>query len=142
MWELVSFASSPTDHAEAKDSEYANIRAMMYYHCNTWLQNGGVIDARDPDWLPDIRKQLSWTKGTRHKTTGKKLAEPKLDIKLRVGQSPDIADGLILGFARVVPERLADNMMMNGEAQFIGGTPYIMPDYDPYANEDLNGLYD
>ena len=141
MWELVAFNSSPTDHAESKDSEYGNIRAMMYYHTNKWLQDGGIIDARDPNWLDDIRKQLSWTKGSRHKITGKKLAEPKLDIKLRVGQSPDIADGLILGFARVVPERLSDNMMLDGEAQYIGQTPYVMPEYNPYADEDYGDLY-
>lgn len=142
MWELVNFASSPNDVPEAKDSQYGNMRAQMYYECNKWLQEGAVIDAREPEWLDDIQKQLCWTKGTRHKITGKKMAEPKADIVARVGRSPDISDGLVLGFSRVVPEKLSDNLSYNaGEIQKIGGSPFMMPEYDPYHDEDYSDLY-
>lgn len=136
-WELVSFANSPNDQAEAKDSEYANMRAQMYYEANKWLMGGGILDSREPEWLEDIRKQLSWAKGTRHRITGKKLVEAKVDLKLRVGQSPDIADGFVLGFARPVIERLPENDRYNGGDRVVGGGAYtIVDDYDPYKEFD------
>jgi hypothetical protein len=134
-WELVSFANSPNDTAEFKDSEYANIRAQMYYEGNKWLMNGGVLDAREPEWKEDIQKQLCWTKGGRHKVHNKKLAEAKIDIKNRVGQSPDVADGFVLGFARLVPERLPENDRYGGDDRMVGGQAFQMPDHnDPYTD--------
>ncbi len=140
-WELVSFASSPNDTPEIKDSEYANIRAQMYYEFNKWLMKGGILDSRDPEWLPAIEKQLTWTKGGRHKVTAKKLAEAKISIKERVGQSPDVADGAVLTLARPVHERLPENDVQGGEDRFlVGGSPYTMPDHgSPY--EDLEADY-
>lgn len=140
-WELISFSGSPTDELESKDSQYGNIRAMMYYHADAWLREGGILDARNPEWIPTIEKQLCWTKGSRHKITGKKMAEPKIDIKNRVGQSPDIADGFVLGFARQITEKI-DSYSHGGH--IIGDKPFIMKDtHDPYAESDeYNGLYD
>lgn len=140
-WELISFASSPNDTMEAKDSEYGNIRAQMYYEANKWLMNGGVLAAKEIDWIELIQKQLCWTKGTRHKVTGKKMAEPKLDIKTRVGQSPDIADGFVLLFARPVLEKINQEDGVNG--QHIGGTPYMMPELEPnYDGSAGYSVYD
>jgi hypothetical protein len=146
-WELVSFAGSPNDTPEFRDSEYANIRAQMYYETNKFLQKGGILDAKDPEWIPIILKQLCWTKGGRHKVHNKKIAEPKLEIKNRVGQSPDVADGLVLTFARPVIERLPENDVSStaGERFLIGGTPYKMPDHgSPYDDIEANyvDLYD
>jgi len=130
-WELVSFASKPTNTYDAKDSEYANVRAQMYYMANLWLLEGGILDVAQPEWLDDMKKQLSWAKGGRHKITGKKIVEPKLDIKKRVGSSPDIADGLALTFARPVLERLPENDRytdpMNRET---GHGVYQMPEHE------------
>jgi hypothetical protein len=125
-WELVAFSSSPNDTYDAKESQYANIRAQMYYEANKWLMEGGIIDSRLPEWTEDIKKQLSWAKGARHKVTGKKLVEPKLDIKARVGQSPDIADGCVLCFARPVIDRLVEN---DKYAETSGGV-YQMPEHE------------
>lgn len=108
-WELVAFGGAANDAFEFKDSEYANIRAQMYYVAAKWLMEDAVLDARVPEWRDEIQKQLCWTKGGRHKINGKKLAEPKIDIKSRVGQSPDVADGFVLSFARPVLERLPEN---------------------------------
>lgn len=146
-WELVSFAGSPNDTPEFKDSEYSNIRAQMYYDCNKFLMNGGIITASDPEHLEVIQKQLCWTKGGRHKVHNKKLAEPKLEIKKRVGQSPDVADALVLCFARPVLERLPENdTTMDSEDRFrTGQTAYRMPDHgDPYEvlEADYRDLYD
>ncbi len=140
-WELVAFASQANDAPEAKDSEYGNIRAQMYYEFNRWLMKGGILDAKNPEWFEAIKKQLCWTKGTRHKVTAKKMAEPKLEIKSRVGLSPDVADAFVLTGARPVMERLAENDYANGEDRFkIGDTPYRMPEHEsPY--EDLEPEY-
>lgn len=143
-WELVSFASSPNDAPEFKDSEFHNRRAQMYYQTRNWLQAGGALDVwhgLDPqtrgEWLEAIRKQLTWTKGARHKVTNKKLAEPKTDIKARVGQSPDVADALILCEARPVTERLPENDRHASQGRLTGDGAWRMPDHDdPYAAID------
>lgn len=145
-WELISFANSPNDAAEFKDSQYANLRAQMYYEAAKWLMDGGILDCREPEWETDIIKQLCWTKGGRHKVNGKKLAEAKVDIKARVGQSPDIADGFVLGFARHVPERLPENdRYTNPMNRTIGGGAFQMPDhvvdYD-IIDAEYSHLYD
>ncbi len=134
-WELVSFASSPNDAPEFKDSEYANIRAQMYYEYQKHLMKGAVLDARDPTWLEDIQKQLCWTKGSRHKVNLKKLAEPKVEIKARVGQSPDVADVLVLRGARPVLERLPENDRYGGDERSTGSGAFKMPEHaSPYED--------
>lgn len=138
-WELVSFANSPNDQADPKLSEYANIRAQMYYEANTALKNGHVICAKDASDLDDIMKQLCWTKGTQHKSNLKKLAESKKDIKDRMLASPDLADGFVLQFSRKVYDRLEENDMtalVDGDIE-IGDRSYKMPDDIPNY-EDLN----
>ena len=140
LWELVSFSSSPTDTPETKDSQYANIRAQMYYESNKKLMSGGaVIDSINEDWIGMIEKQLCWTKGGRHKVTNKKLAEPKLDIKQRVGQSPDVADGFVLCEYRPVLERLPENNpdFDPNDRMKTGQRAYSMPDHG-----DVYGSYD
>jgi len=68
-WLLVSFSANPTDNPDSTKSEYKNIRAMMYYHFQKALMQAAVLDSKNPDWIEMIRKQLCWTKGTRHKVT-------------------------------------------------------------------------
>src|SRR5690606_38411278 len=95
-WELISFSNTPNDQPTFELSEYSNMRAQIYYEANKWLIAGGILDAEQPEWIDDIEKQLCWTKGSRHKKHGKKLCESKLEIKDRVGKSPDVADGFVL----------------------------------------------
>lgn len=141
-WELVSFASSPNDALDFKDSQYANLRAQMYYETDKWLREGAILDAREPAWREDIKKQLCWTKGGRHKINGKKLAEAKAEIKARVGQSPDISDGLVLGFARQVLERLPDNDRYTDPTnKGVGAGAYQMPDHTASYESDYDDLY-
>jgi hypothetical protein len=141
-WELISFANSPTDNVISKDSAYHNIRAQMYYEANKWLMENGILDAKEEEWKDDIRKQLCWTKGTRHKVTQKKLAEPKLDIKNRVGQSPDIADGFVLTFARHVPERLPENDHYSDPLhRTTGNQAFKMPEHEVNYDEELESYH-
>ena len=147
-WFLVSFASKPTDTPEHKDSEFANIRAQMYYQYNDFLRDGGVLDSRDPDWTEQMKKQLTWAKGDRHKVTMKKLVEPKKDIKDRIGSSPDVADSLVLQMAMQITERLPENAdeLDNDGRLLTGQSAYQMPDhpmpYDDVTDADFTTLYD
>jgi hypothetical protein len=140
-WELVSFANSPNDVPEPKDSEYANIRAQMYWEANKALIDGHVITAIKAEDLDDISKQLCWTKGSRHKTSLKKLAESKKDIKDRMLASPDLADGFVLQFSRKVMDRLEGHGELFGNgSKDIGEGAYKMPDHVvDYDSQDLTG---
>lgn len=138
-WDLINFANSPNDTAEFKDSAYHNLRAQMYYESNLWLLKGGMLGVEDPEWMEMVKKQLCWAKGARHKITQKKMVEAKLDIKTRVGQSPDIADGFVLLFARPVLERL-DEHAQDFLDRTTGSGAWKMPEpEDPYKDdgEDL-----
>jgi len=132
-WELISFANSPNDVADPKESEYANIRAQMYYEANKALLDGHVICAKNPEDLEEIKSQLTWTKGTRHKTSLKKLAESKKDIKDRMLKSPDLADGFVLQFSRKVLDRLEENMPIldHQVERTTGDMSYKMPESVP-----------
>ena len=142
-WILVSFAGSPSDELDPKDSPYANIRAMMYYLQMKALLQGGILDSRNEEWIDDIKKQLCWTKGTRHKVTHKKLAESKIDIKARVGKSPDLADGAVLCHAYEVIDKLPENEIgANGENMLVGGSTFVMPSHDVDYGDDDDHLYD
>ena len=141
-WVLVSFAGIPTDTLEPKDSEFGNIRAMMYYHAQKELIHGAVLDSKDESWIEETSKQLCWTKGTRHKVTNKKMAEKKLDIKERVGKSPDIADGFVLLFAYKVEDRLPENEMGHEMSHVLGSTAMQMPAHEVDYGDDHDNLYD
>lgn len=130
-WELVSFASSPNDTPEFKDSQYQNMRAQMYYEAAKHLQRGAAIQVLNPDWKDQVRKQLSWTKGIRNKTSLKKQAESKILIKERVGQSPDVADGYVLRFSRIFYDRQEHNMVKN-EREVYEVQEGL--EYDPYKD--------
>ena len=130
-WYLISFSANPTDHVDPAQSEYKNIRAMMYFQFQKFLQAGAVLDSVKPEWEETIKKQLCWTKSTRHKVTHQKLAEPKADIKARVGQSPDVADGAVLLLAYDVIDKLPENELdESGEIPDVGSKAIKMPTYE------------
>lgn len=143
-WILISFAQNPTDNVDSTKSEYKNIRAMMYYKSQQALMTGGVLDSREPEWIDDIKKQLCWTKGARHKVTHQKLAESKKDIKDRVGRSPDIADGFVLLEAYEVIDRLPENDTGSEADPFLGMGALMMKPHDveqTYGEYDDDNLY-
>ena len=148
-WFLISFAGKPTDQPEHKDSEYGNIRAQMYYEYNKFLLEGAVLDSRDPEWIEIMKKQLTWTKGTRHKVTMKKMAQPKTEVKEEYGNSPDIADSLILQMAIKIQERLPENAgHTDDNLKMIGGGALSMPDhsvvdlYEDIDDVEYYNIYD
>lgn len=172
-WDLVSFASAPTDHPDRSQSEYANMRAQLYYEARKFFNEGSaVLEIGDEIRYDNIRiagkqvtnaeemkeaviAQIGYTKGDRHKITMKKLAESKKEIKTRVGESPDLADGLVLRFARTLLDRQPENEVVNSVGnRFLGEkarelyrdeigsraieTPPLIPDYNM---EQYRGLY-
>jgi hypothetical protein len=145
-WVLIAFAATPTDSVNEKDSEYANIRAMMYYKTQQALMQGGILDVRESEWKDETEKQLCWAKGKRHKITNKKLVEPKQEIKDRVGKSPDLADAIVLLYAYEVTDRLPQNERdEDGRSHFLGNEPLVMAPYnveDTYQEFNDDKLYD
>lgn len=103
---------------QAMDAErYANVRAEMYFRCRDWLVAGGAL----PD-VPELKTELS-TVEYKFNPSGKIILEPKEKLKERTGRSPDLADSLVLTFARpvyVTPSNPLDD--------------YEAEDYDPLGN--------
>lgn len=87
----IPFGSSAMD----KD-RYENIRAEMYFKAKEWMVNGGAI----PN-MQGLKKELS---ATRYKFSkrGRIILEAKEAIKARTNESPDLADGFVLTFAKPV----------------------------------------
>lgn len=134
-WQLVSFGGAAIDAPDFNTSQYQNLRAQMYYEANEWLKGPVTIVSNEVVASDDIVKELSWTKGLRNKHTLKKQAEPKDGIKLRVGMSPDLADGFVLRFGRKIHDRLPQHkprVDYEDEDRDTGT-------YDPYKNMTFRG---
>ena len=107
-WILVSFAGSPNDAMDKKDSEYHNMRAQMYYEAAKAMPEQ-VLRSLHPERNEEIATQLSMAKGTRSNVTLKKLVESKDDIKERLGKSPDLGDGYVLKYSHKILDRRPEN---------------------------------
>jgi hypothetical protein len=72
-------------HPAQDTTKYANIKAESYWNAASWLQNGGKL-VRSDGWM-----QLAQIK---YKVILDKVMqiEPKLALKQRTGQSPDVAE--------------------------------------------------
>lgn len=130
-WELVSFAQSPNDHVDTKKSDYANMRAQMYFEAGKAMRKEELVLDYNKDIELDeqgvtvedkIIKQFAYTKGDRHKITLKKLCESKKDVKKRLLESPDFADGYILKYYRVEVQRLDHNEVTDTNEGYGGVT--------------------
>ncbi|MCQ2282365.1 MAG: terminase [Bacteroidales bacterium] len=101
----------------AMDAErYANIRTEMYFKCKEWLEAGGAL----PD-ISELKAELAVVEYD-YNSRGKLILEPKEDIKERLGRSPDLADSVVLTFAR--PVYVASNNPLDDYQE----------DYDPLGN--------
>lgn len=133
-WSLVAFGSAATDAITYAETQYGNKRAQMYYEAAEAFRGEAVITSEDPTWLNDVVAQMTLSRGSRHKTTGKKTVESKLEIKKRTkGKSPDLSDGLVLTLAEPVFERIG----VDAEREQVGTEALLMPELpDPYASMD------
>lgn len=112
----VQFAGKPINE------KYLNKRAEMWFMMAEWVKRGGAL----PN-IPELVRELS-SPTYSFSNTGKFLLEPKLQIKERLGFSPDMADALALTFAEV--DQPAGNSML---ALF--NKPKIQSEWDPFAPE-------
>lgn len=77
---------------ESTDPQYFNKRAEMAFKLVEWIKRGGA--------LPDVKELHQALTQTTYTFKGDKLLiEPKDDIKLKLGFSPDHMDALMLTFA-------------------------------------------
>ena len=106
----VNFNGSAID----KD-HYANIRCEMYFKCKEWLEAGGALLD-----IADLKAELVAAEYD-FNNSGKICLIPKEDIKENLGRSPDLADAVVLTFARPVMSRR---------------------DYDTFENSSCNTDYD
>lgn len=93
----ISFAEkAPTEDAQR---EYANIRAFGYFKLCKLHRNGLCVDLSSP-WIDEgivteYKREITNMHFVMDRM-GKLLIEPKDDIRIRIGRSPDPADALML----------------------------------------------
>ncbi len=107
-------------------SRYYNKRAEMYFDAVDWIKRGGA--------LPDSAEILAALTQTTYTFAGDRfLLEPKDEIKIKIGYSPDEADAFVMTFA----EPVTQNRRAPGRARHT-------VDYDPFADMDkaVAGSYD
>lgn len=137
-WDLVDFGSAPNDNPNRNESEYANMRAQLYYEGRKYFNDGSaVIEIGDDVQIKGMRVsnrelstvdelieviigQFGYTKGDRHKITMKKICESKKEIKSRVGESPDFSDGFLIRFYRLLLDRMPENEVPDVGNRFLG----------------------
>lgn len=91
----VGFADGAT-----KNERYFNKRAEMAFECVEWVKNGGM--------LPDLPELLAAMTRTTYTFRGDRLLlEPKDQVKIKLGYSPDEFDALMLTFAQPVQRKPA-----------------------------------
>jgi phage terminase large subunit len=80
---------------EPHDGRYFNKRAEMAFECVEWVKRGGA--------LPEVPELVAAMTQTTYTFKGDKLLlEPKDQVKIKLGYSPDDFDSLMLTFAHPV----------------------------------------
>lgn len=103
---------------EAGNPQYFNKRAEMAFLVVEWIKNGGA--------LPDIVELTQALTQTTYTFKGEKLLiEPKEDLKLKLGHSPDHMDALMLTFALPIDKK----------RQSFGVPAIHQYDYDPFSRD-------
>jgi len=75
---------------------FRNLRAWAYWHMRETLDPSNPLDLPQPPQLPDDPELLADLCCVHYKITpGGILAEPKEEIKKRIGRSPDAADAVV-----------------------------------------------
>jgi len=110
----------------AMDDRYANIRVEMYFRLCAWIERGGVI-VDDPELVAEIcAPEYTFDK------RGRLILEPKDEIKVKLGRSPDRLDALMLTFA--LPEM--EGRGLNIEDLWGIKLPVVQKEYDPFEEYD------
>lgn len=98
--EQVSFAERAPELEENAQRQYANIRAYGYFRMAGMVRDGLVFDVPsdnyiDSDIISEYKREVCNTHFLLDRM-GRILIEPKDDIKVRLGRSPDPADAAML----------------------------------------------
>ena len=95
----VSFAEKPPEEDEKALRQYANIRAYGYFRMGQHTRDGLVWDVDgefiDNDIVSELKREVCNTHFLLDRM-GRILIEPKEDIKIRLGRSPDVGDAAML----------------------------------------------
>ena len=95
----VSFAERPPEDDEKALRQYANIRAFGYFRMGNYTREGLVWDVDgefiDKDVVSELKREVCNTHFLLDRM-GRILIEPKEDIKIRLGRSPDVGDAAML----------------------------------------------
>ena len=86
----VGFAGKPND------PKFENKRAEIYFAATDWIRSGGQLPPNCPELIAALSQTTYSFRGDRL------LLEPKDQVKLRLGYSPDDADAFALTFAQPV----------------------------------------
>lgn len=124
-------------NGKATLDRYHNKRSEMAFDTVEWIRRGGAI--------PDVPQLLQAMSQTTYSHLGDRLIlEPKVDVKARLGFSPDHFDSLMLTFAAPVePVRRGDTRVMhqtefnptsvmNVSTSYVLGSPHSA-EYDPFS---------
>jgi hypothetical protein len=96
-WDVneVNFGAAPrTDDAE----RFLNRRAELWWALRDWIVSDATLadcPSRIKQELRQDRPALKYT----HRSDGRRVLEPKDDLKKRIGRSPDHGDALALALA-------------------------------------------
>lgn len=93
----VSFAEKAPD--DAAQRRFANVRAFGYFKLAKLHRNGLCVDV-EGEWIDDVivaeyKREITNTHFVMDRS-GRLLIEPKEDVRMRLGRSPDPADALML----------------------------------------------
>ncbi len=111
---------------KSTDPQYFNKRTQMIFNLIEWIKNGGA--------LPDVQELAAALSKTTYTFKGEQLIiEPKEDIKLKLGYSPDHMDALALTFALPVERQPRDDYFgipinRSGNHTF---------EYNPFSRENI-----
>lgn len=97
-------------------ARYANKRAEMYFDAVQWIKDGGQLPP-----IPELSAALTQTLYTFR--GDRLLLEPKEEVKIKLGYSPDDADAFVQTFAEPVTPKNAPRRR----------APNIEEDYDAFA---------
>lgn len=116
----VEFAGKPIK------PKFYNKRAEILWNLCEWINNGGAI--APGEWAKELTEEL--TAITYTFIGDKILIEPKEDIKLKIGRSPDYSDALACTFAFPIAPKERDIL---AGIENRGDYSHAKTDYDPLS---------
>jgi phage terminase large subunit len=105
-------------------SRCVNKRAEMYFDAIEWIKRGGALPQSD-ELIATLTQTTYTFKGDRL------LLEPKDEIRIKLGYSPDEADALVLTFAEPVTPHAAP----------LRKSRSAVADYNPFADLDRDASW-